>query len=146
MKKLILSSAVLLAMTACSDSDSTSGNGNEYSCNVSRKGNSVEIDQSYKDERAQEIVTLVSGDDFMTVTNKKTFPKESYAQEDCELMKEFPLAESLECNGKTVELTYNFEKIDLDEAEKSYEKRCSDFYKSVENGEMEKEYQKNYGK
>lgn len=62
-------------MTACSDSDSTGGNGNEYSCNVSRKGNSVEIDASYKDERAQEIVTLVSGDDFMTVTNKKNIPE-----------------------------------------------------------------------
>ena len=141
MKKLIISSAFMFAMVACS----TDSDGDDVYCNVNRKGNSVEIDQSYKDERAQEIVTLVSGEQFMTVTNKKTFPKESYAQKDCELMKDFPLADSLECHGRTVEFSYIYEETNLDVAEKNYEKRCSDFYESVENGTKEKEYQKNYG-
>ena len=60
-------------------------------------------------------------------------------------MKDSPLVDSLECNGKTVEFTYIFEEADLDVAEKNYEKRCSEFYESVENGTKEKEYQKNYG-
>ena len=71
MKKLIFSSAFMFAMVACS----TDSDGDDVYCNVSRKGNSVEIDQSYKDERAQEIVTLVSGEQFMTVTNKKNIPE-----------------------------------------------------------------------
>ena len=119
MKNLILVSAVLLAMTACSsdDSNSTGGNGNEYSCNVSRNANTVVMDLKYKAFGELRTVTFDSHGENPYYTVKRTFPTETYAQGECQEEKD----------------------------EDYYKRRCAKYDEEYGNGSLAKKYDKTFG-
>ena len=151
MKKLILASAVLLAMTACSDSDSTnsdstSGNGNEYSCNVSRNANTVVMDLKYKAYEELRTVTFDSHGENPYYTVKRTFPTEAYAQGECQSEKDDGYYKDIECSGKTVQLGEFAEDDNMDYYEDYYKRRCARYDEQYENGTLAEGYDEAFGR
>ena len=147
MKNLILASAVLLVMTACSsdDSNSTGGNGNEYSCNVSRNANTVVMDLKYKAFEEFRTVTFDSHGENPYYTVKRTFPTETYAQGECQEEKDDGYYKDIECYGKTVQLGEPAEDDNMDYYEDYYKRRCAKYDEEYGNGSLAKKYDKTFG-
>ena len=151
MKKLILASAVLLAMTACSDSDSTnsdstSGNGTEYSCNVSRNANTVVMDLKYKAYEELRTVAFDSHGYNPYYTVKRTFPTEAYAQDECQDEKDDDYYKDIECHGKSVQVGEFAEDDNMDYYEDYYKRRCARYDEQYENGTLAEGYDEAFGR
>jgi hypothetical protein len=141
MKKMIFVSAVLIALTACSSTDSD----NDYSCNVTRNDKTVSMTMRYKDYGESRTVILGVNDKgtYVTYVKGETFPNADFAKDECEDEQEYSsdYERYVECHGNTVEITtFDYEDYDLDEYEYSYRKRCASYDKAVRDGDLEKKY------
>jgi hypothetical protein len=147
MKNLILASAVLLAMTACSsdDSNSTGGNGNEYSCNVSRNANTVVMDLKYRDFGEVGTVTLNSSGELPYHTDIRTFPTVDYAQRVCQNQKDDGYYKDIECYGNTVVIGELAKDGGLDYYESIFRSCCKFYEDQYKDGTLAEEYHKTYG-
>ena len=114
MKRIILASAMLLAVVACSDSNSTDSSGNEYSCNVTRKANTVAMNLKYKGYEELRTVTFDSNGENPYYTVKRTFPTEAYAQGECQDEKDDGYYKDIQCYGKNVVLGEHAEDDNMD--------------------------------
>lgn len=145
MKKLIFSSAFMFAMAACSDSNSTSGNGNEYSCNVSRNANTVTMNLKYRSYEELRTVTFDSHGENPYYTVKRTFPTEAYAQGECQSEKDDGYYKDIECSGKTVQLGESAEDDNMDYYEDYYKRRCARYDEEYGDGKLAENYDKTFG-
>jgi hypothetical protein len=144
MKKIILVSAFLLALTACSDSDSTSSNGNDYSCSVTRNDNSVVLNLVYKDYGEVRTVVFDSHGKNPYYTAKRTYPTVADAQKDCQYQKDDDYYEHIVCNENTVEVGEPAEDDNMDYYEDYYKRRCAKYDGQYEDGTLAEEYEKNF--
>ena len=142
MKKMILASAVLLALTACSSTDSDS----DYSCTVSRNDKTVSMTMRYRDYGESRTAILgvnEKGSYYVTYIRGETYPNADFAKDECEDEQgyDFEYERLVNCYGNTVEITtYDYEDYDLDEYEYSYKKRCANYDKAARDGDLEKKY------
>ncbi len=145
MKRIILASAMLLAVVACSDSNSTDSSGNEYSCNVSRKANTVAMNLKYKGYEELRTVTFDSNGENPYYTVKRTFPTEAYAQGECQDEKDDGYYKDIQCYGKNVVLGEPAEDDNMDYYEDYYKRRCDKYDDQYESGKLEADYRKTFG-
>ena len=125
MKKLILASAVMLAMTGCFESD-------DFACDVSNSGTSVKVFNKYKDYKYEETSTLKKdeyGYDYIDIVTKTTYPTNASANEACEDEKEEASywhdgSHRTVCSGKTVTVYDYSDEDDLVDIEYNYERMC----------------------
>ena len=137
MKKLILASAVMLAMTACetsTSSNSSKGVNTQLSCKVTREANSVKIVESMLGGAYyyESTVTVKLGDDgyyYSEIVSKETVPDAVQAAENCAEEKEEAShwrdgSYQVQCYGNTVEVHEISEEADLDEHEDEFNYIC----------------------
>ena len=148
MKKLIYLSTFVLALMACSstDSDSTGGSGNEYSCMVSRNGNSVVFDSKYKDFAEVRTVTLNSKGENPYYTQKRILPTEADAQRECQEEKDDAYYKDIECYGNTVIVGEPAEDNELEYYEDYYKRRCARNEEQYKDGTLAKQYDERFGR
>lgn len=145
MKKLILISAILLILAACSDSDSTSGNGADYSCSVSRSDNSVVLNFKYRDYGEVRTVTFDSHGKNPYYTAKRTYPTIADAQKDCQDQKDDDYYEHIVCYENTVEIGEPAEDDNMDYYEDYYKRRCAKYDGQYGDGTLAEEYDESFG-
>jgi len=146
MKKLILASAVLLVMAACSDSNSTDGNGGEFSCSVTKNANSVVMDHKYRDFEEIRTVTLNSNGERPYYTQKRILPTVADAQKECQEEKDDGYYKDIECYGNTVQVGEPAEDDELEYYEDYYRRRCAGYEEKYRNGQLAEEYAKTFGR
>ena len=144
MKKIILVSAFLLALTACSDSDSTSSNGNDYSCSVTRSDDFVVMNLKYRDFEEVRTVAFDSHGKNPYYTEKRTFPTVTYKKKECQEKNDDDYYEHIVCNENTVEVGEPAEDDNMDYYEDYYKRRCAKYDGQYEDGTLAEEYEKTF--
>ncbi len=153
MKKLILASAIMLAMTACetgtSSNSSSGGKGAVvdygFSCKVTRTDNSVNVYETLMGMVYDETSTVKLGDDgyyYTEIVTKESYPTSYAADDACEDWREEAShwhdgSHRVVCEGKTVTVYDYSDDADLEEIEYDYNGICEVARRAVESGEFE---------
>ena len=140
MKKMIFASVVMLALVACSDSDSTSCDGCEFSCDVTRNANSVVWEIRYRDFSRVNTVTLNSNGNLPYHTERRVFPTAAIAERECQKEMDRGYYTDIECYGKTIDAGEPAADFGLDYWESFYRTACADLEDQYKNGLVAKEY------
>lgn len=150
MKKFILASAVMLAMTACETSTSASdGSGkgvNGFSCKVTRTDNSVTLYETYTLGTYKQTQTVYQdqyGFDYSVWATDITFTDPAEAAEECADEKDE--ARSWKDGSYQVECTSNSVSVrqrddsnrhDLEETAVEFQAQCDEGYLRAQNGTL----------
>ncbi len=138
MKKLILASAVMLAMTGCFEDNKD----DDFSCDVSHTDKMVKIVEKYKGYSWEETSTLKLdeyGYYYEDIVTKETFPSASAAAEACaearlEASRWHDGSHTYECSGNTV-IVYDYsDDGDITERQEEYERLCRESREMYESG------------
>jgi hypothetical protein len=141
MKKLILASAAVLALTACESSTSSDNGG--LTCNVTRTANSVKVVESMKGVYSYESTVTVKlneyGYYYSEIVTKETVPDARAAAENCAEEKEEAAlwkdgSYQVQCYGNTVEVHEISDDADLDDREKEFDHMCDAASRASEEG------------
>ena len=140
MKKLILASAVLFAMTACDDSSSSSTNG--YTCNVSRTDNTVTLYETHTRGTYKQTQTVYG--DHSIFTTDITYSSSAEAAEDCAEEKEEARewrdgSYQVECTSNSVHVTQRDDsnRSSMDETVREFQYICDEGYIRAQNGTLD---------
>jgi hypothetical protein len=154
MKKLILASAVMLAMTACETSTSSSDGGNTvngFSCNVTRADKSVTMYEtstqgSYK--QTQTVYQDQYGYDYSIWTTDIVFSDPTEAAYECADEKEeashwLDGSYQVECTSNSVHVRQRDDSglEDMDETVINFQEMCAEGYRRAENGTLYDDYE-----
>lgn len=145
MKKLILASAVMLAMTGCFESE-------DFACNVVVSDTSVKMVHSYKDYKEEETATLKRDDYgyYTDIVNKTTYPTRAAADNACEdadddYYDDREYTERPVCEGRSV-TTYDERSGNrLEDKQYEYESQCRAARQAFDNGSYEAMYKAAFG-
>ena len=145
MKNLVLASAVLLAMAACSSDD----DGSDLECYTNFTDDTAKLFFSYKDYSLDEIATHYSDEDgeYSSVVKKYTFASSADAEKKCAaLAAEYAGAMNhYECDGNMV--IERYARLDTrDEIRESDEYLCNYLYEMDRNGMLDSLYEANTSK
>lgn len=150
MKKLILASAVVLAMTACDSSTSANGGSgksvNGFSCNVTRTDNSVTLSETYTEgsyKQSQTVYQDQYGYDYSVWSTDIVFTDLEEAAEECadekdEARKWLDGSYQVECTSNSVHVRQrdDSDRRDMEETAANFQAMCDDGYMRAQNGTL----------
>ena len=157
MKKIILASAIMLAMSACETSTSASGdsgsnggsNGgtvNGYSCSVSRTDNSVSVNETYvmgTYNQTQTVYVDSQGYEYSVFTTDITYTDPVEAAEDCadeklEAREWKDGSYQVECTSNAVHVRQRDDssRADMEGTAREFQHICDEGYVRAKNGTL----------
>ena len=143
MKKLILASATLLALAACSSDDDSNG----FSCSVSRTNNSVSIHETYRGQTYTQTQTVYVddyGESYSIFTTDISFTSSEEAAYECAEEKDEARrwkdgSYQVECTSNSVHVVQRDDSHykDLDNMAANFQSMCDEGYQRAKNGTLD---------
>ena len=144
MKNLVLASAVLLAMTACSSDDNSS----DLECYTNFTDDTAKLFYSYKGTSEENVATHHFDDgEYSSVVRKYTFANSADAEKKCTALKDEwgDALDHYECDGNVV--IERYVRLDSrDEIRETDEYLCNYLYQLEKDGTLDSLYKANGGK